>query len=574
MKKKHLIMINAAILCILTACGGGEEDSTPPPAGDSTAPYVELTSPSSDVTYTSARFVSIAATASDNSGITKVEFIKDDVVIFEDDEAPYQYRWSLDSSLNAVHSWTAKAYDAAGNTANSDAINLIVDIPVGTGPEDTIPPRIAEIESPSDGARFSQGGALTINATAEDDMNIGSVEFYINGKLVQKDTTPPYSHTVKLTSASNGSLTLLLKVYDEYGNSTLSEERNVTVDIPNSGGENPNEGVWSFASQRLVDSAINDLTLTLNDDLTVETLTYTFNSVDYSIPGTEMTRSGVDVDTDENIEIELDWGDDNGITFTGILDSSRDYVSGYIAFNFVDDSDIEIGTGSASITKASVPGTEDDTISPTVIISNPASGTVVTSRGYFTVEAQAEDNVKVANVKFYRNGVLRGTDSSTPFTFEPLLTAASNGVYSLYAEAIDTSGNVTKSETIQVTVDIPSDASNGDISGVWTFESMNMAFDSISDFEVEFDNAGDATRISYNYRGSNRVFTGNEINRGGVDLDSLDFDIEIDWDGDNSLVFGGRINSAKDSVDGIVIYYIQDGFDYILSEGNATVSKK
>src|SRR5205823_12977910 len=52
---------------------------------------------------------------------------------------------------------------------------------------------------------------------------------------------------------------------------------------------------------------------------------------------------------------------------------------------------------------------------PDVSITNPANGGAITLPG--TVTVSASDNVGVAKVELYRNGVLFGTSTTAPYTF-------------------------------------------------------------------------------------------------------------------------------------------------------------
>jgi len=60
---------------------------------------------------------SLAATATDNVGVAKVKFYADGTTLLgTDTNSPYQVNWNTLSLLNGVHTFTAKASDAVGNT--------------------------------------------------------------------------------------------------------------------------------------------------------------------------------------------------------------------------------------------------------------------------------------------------------------------------------------------------------------------------------------------------------------------------------------------------------------------------
>ncbi len=84
-------------------------------AGDTTAPTVSITSPSNGATVSNT--VSVTASASDNVGVTTVEFRVDGNLKFTDSSAPYSFSWDTTLYSDGSHTVSATAYDAAGNSA-------------------------------------------------------------------------------------------------------------------------------------------------------------------------------------------------------------------------------------------------------------------------------------------------------------------------------------------------------------------------------------------------------------------------------------------------------------------------
>ena len=91
--------------------------------GDTTAPTVSITAPSSGATVSGT--VSFTASASDNVGVSKVEFYVDGSLKSTDTSSPYSYSWDTTAASNASHTLMAKAYDAANNTG-SDSESVTV----------------------------------------------------------------------------------------------------------------------------------------------------------------------------------------------------------------------------------------------------------------------------------------------------------------------------------------------------------------------------------------------------------------------------------------------------------------
>ncbi|HET8772319.1 MAG TPA: Ig-like domain-containing protein, partial [Thermoanaerobaculia bacterium] len=93
-------------------------------AGDTTAPTVAITAPANGATVSAT--VSVTANASDNVGVTKVEFLLDGVLQSTDTSSPYAWSWNTTTATSGAHALVAKAYDAANNTGTSSTVNVTV----------------------------------------------------------------------------------------------------------------------------------------------------------------------------------------------------------------------------------------------------------------------------------------------------------------------------------------------------------------------------------------------------------------------------------------------------------------
>jgi hypothetical protein len=93
----------------------------------------------------------------------------------------------------------------------------------------------------------------------------------------------------------------------------------------------------------------------------------------------------------------------------------------------------------------------NDSTAPTVAIASPANGATV--NGTVTVTANASDNVGVAGVQFFVDGVaLGGEDTSTPYSIAWDTTATTDDSHTLAARARDAAGNASMSAAVTVTV--------------------------------------------------------------------------------------------------------------------------
>jgi hypothetical protein len=121
----------AAVLLLLGAIffsGCSDSDSGTGPAADETDPTVSL-SASSNLVLAEGNVV-YTADASDNEGVTEVEFYDEGTLVGTDVLAPFEQSVSYRETDNGEHECWAIAMDAAGNTGSSDTIEVIVAINV------------------------------------------------------------------------------------------------------------------------------------------------------------------------------------------------------------------------------------------------------------------------------------------------------------------------------------------------------------------------------------------------------------------------------------------------------------
>jgi len=91
-----------------------------------------------------------------------------------------------------------------------------------------------------------------------------------------------------------------------------------------------------------------------------------------------------------------------------------------------------------------------DSEAPAVNIFSPGAGTTVS--GLVSVAVNASDNVGVSEVSLYANGVLVGTDGTSPYQFSWDSKLAADGPVTLSAVALDSAGNEGVSSDVAVSV--------------------------------------------------------------------------------------------------------------------------
>jgi hypothetical protein len=116
------------------------------PIADTTRPTVSITTPASGATLTG--IVTVSATATDNVGVVGVQFKLDGTNLgAEDTAAPYSVSWNTASVPNGVHTITAVARDAAGNSTTSAAVTVTVSNATLTFTDDPLTPQNAVVKA-------------------------------------------------------------------------------------------------------------------------------------------------------------------------------------------------------------------------------------------------------------------------------------------------------------------------------------------------------------------------------------------------------------------------------------------
>jgi poly(hydroxyalkanoate) depolymerase family esterase len=108
----------------LTGGGGGG-------SGDTVAPTVSITSPAGGTTVSGA--LAVTATATDNVGVTRVDFFVDGALKGSDSTAPYAVTIDTTALGNAAHAISARAFDAANNAGTSATVTVTVQNAGGGG---------------------------------------------------------------------------------------------------------------------------------------------------------------------------------------------------------------------------------------------------------------------------------------------------------------------------------------------------------------------------------------------------------------------------------------------------------
>jgi peptidoglycan hydrolase-like protein with peptidoglycan-binding domain len=122
--------LSAVQISEIFALGGGG-DIPPGDPSDTTFPTISLTAPLNNTTVSSV--ISLTATANDNIGVASVQFKLDGTNLGSaDTSSPYSLSWNTTTVTNGIHTLTATARDAAGNTTTSSVVAVTVSNGVST----------------------------------------------------------------------------------------------------------------------------------------------------------------------------------------------------------------------------------------------------------------------------------------------------------------------------------------------------------------------------------------------------------------------------------------------------------
>jgi len=464
-------------------------DTNPPPT-------VALTAPAANTTYKLPATITLSATASAgevNDSLAKVEFFANGTLIGTDTTSPYSITWSPGAA--GSYSLTAKATDAAGQEATSAARSVTVAANA---------PPTAAISAPAANAKYAAPASFTFSATAtapEANDTVARVEFYANGNLLGTDTTSPYS--IAVTGLAAGTYSLTVKAIDADGAETTSAPRTITVGAntpPTVSLTTPTAGTYKTPANLTVTATaaageVND-TITKVEFFANGALIGTDTTSPYSIAWTpaagtySLTAKATDNLGGETTSApraftiaanapptgaistpaaNAKYAAPASFTFSATaaapeLNDAVARVEFYANGNLLGTDTTspysinvaDLAAGSYVLTVKAIDGEGAETTSaartitvaansaPTVSLTTPTAGTYKTPAN-LTVTATAaagEVNDSITKVEFFANGVLIGTDTTSPYS---VAWSPAAGTYSVTAKATDNLGGETTS---------------------------------------------------------------------------------------------------------------------------------
>ncbi len=516
-KKLFLITLLAVTVCVLAGFSGFMHVM----AADTTKPAINLFMNGNDeppyyIVYGSGGDNELTADASDDTGITKVEFYVDDILYATDTTTPYGITWDVaaDTMSEGKHTVSALAYDAAGNLGFDDFaqsfdtayfLNYTCSGSVALICED-FQTDDGEANFTTAGGEWVMGGSIYYLLSA-DSVTSG------NGNLSIHNTAVPNDFTLRAQAEANGTgpdldFSIIWGYQDanNYYYASFSEvnstESNgifrissgtiteladfsttIQENVPYKVKVEKTGSNYRIYRNGISMASVNDAAFSngkvgfgsRDDDqsfyfTTLESGTppaYTAPPVD-TISPTAILTAPVDNATVSG-SVPVKWGHVDNIAGSGnapaissrqvLLDGTPLTLTSSNSVNW-DSKTIANGTHTVTLNATDAAG-NTGTNSITINVDNDTTPPVAAisapsnnSRlsGNIVISANATDNVGVTKVEFYRGATKLGEDTSSPYSYSWNTGATNDGPYLLTAKAYDSANNITTSAGINITV--------------------------------------------------------------------------------------------------------------------------
>jgi glucose/arabinose dehydrogenase len=409
------------------------------PSNDHDNPQSTITSPAQGASVQSGTPVTISGTASDTSGIvTGVDVSTDGGATWKraTGTTSWTFSWtpSGPGSANTSATLKSRAYDDSGNVETPGAGRTVTITPIG---------QIVAAYG------FNEGSG-TVAADVSGGGNTGTISgaAWSSGKFGQGLSFDGTNDWVTVNDAAALDLTNAMTLEAWVNPSALSNWRSVILKEapPNllSYGLYANDGVPRPALTVRV--ASGDVSATGTGALPLNSWTHLAGSYDGAtvrlyVNGNEVSTFVANANIlASNGPLRIGGNSIWGEYFSGLIDEVRVYRRVLAVSEIQADMNTPIGGGPLP-----------DTTAPTVSITAPANGAVVS--GTTSVTATASDNVGVVGVQFLLDGAnLGGEDTTAPYSVSWATTGVSDGSHTLSARARDAAGNTGLATNVTVTV--------------------------------------------------------------------------------------------------------------------------
>lgn len=188
---------------------------------DNQPPVASITSPTALSSVSGNQTITVSAT--DNTGVAKVEWYLDGTLVEAKTTTPFSFTWTTTTAPNGTHSLTAKAYDAAGNIGTSAAVSVTVSNDV-TAP--STPTSLAVSQPELSQVQLSW-------AASTDAVGVTGYRVYRNGVAIGTTASTSFTDT---NFVANTTYSYSVSAYDAANNESA---QSTTVPITTAGDTTP-----------------------------------------------------------------------------------------------------------------------------------------------------------------------------------------------------------------------------------------------------------------------------------------------------------------------------------------------
>jgi hypothetical protein len=402
--------------------------------------------------------ITIIVEANDNEEVAFVNVYIDGDTVATLTESPYTYNWDTSVEVDDIN-YTIHVHiqDITGNQITLGPISVLID---NYEADDNIPPTGTIIHPPS---ASTVSETIVIQVSAYDNVEMGFVDFIIDGSFAGQDSVLPYEYQWNTTvEAEDAEHIINVNLTDAVGNTTALFP--VTVRVNNIDEPDmipPNVVIYEPAANQTVFGMVN-ITAIASDNVSINRVEFYHNyELEFIVTSYPYQYEWNSTDAEDDSE---------HIWYVKAFDTSENDTQTQPIAVFVDN--------------------EDD-IPPTGFILYPYAGQTVS--GIVQIQVSVSDNLGIDQVEFFIDGNTEGTNSEYPYTHDwNTELAAEDDEHVISITITDLGGNSTDVSPIAVLVNnvTPGDDTTPPVLAILTPISSQTVGDTVLISGFAIDNMG------------------------------------------------------------------------------------
>ncbi|HIF82466.1 MAG TPA: hypothetical protein EYQ37_01155, partial [Candidatus Marinimicrobia bacterium] len=403
--------------------------------------------------------ITIIVEANDNEEVAFVNVYIDGDTVATLTESPYTYNWDTSVEVDDIN-YTIHVHiqDITGNRITLGPISVLID---NYEADDNIPPTGTIIHPPS---ASTVSETIVIQVSAYDNVEMGFVDFIIDGSFAGQDSVLPYEYQWNTTvEAEDAEHIINVNLTDAVGNTTALFP--VTVRVNNIDEPDmipPNVVIYEPAANQTVSGMVN-ITAIASDNVSINRVEFYHNyELEFLVTSYPYQYEW----NSTNVE-----DDSEHIWYVKAFDTSENNTQTQPIAVFVDN--------------------EDD-IPPTGFILYPYAGQTVS--GVVQIQVSVSDNLGIDQVEFFIDGNTEGTNSEYPYSHDwNTELAAEDDEHVISITITDLGGNSTDVSPIAVLVNnvvTPGDDTTPPVLAILTPISSQTVGDTVLISGFAIDNMG------------------------------------------------------------------------------------